>query len=450
MSHPRHESKARIATPPPGFPPALPFGLPLLFLLALAGPARAQVASEHHSSPAQFASRGSLPATSDGWAFERFAIDRQGGGIGAVGILGFGSLLQDQDCALPATYQLALFEQVPSNSGGPVLPGSLASVPDPSRVLAQTAAFLAPAGTGACAWRFQVRVPPPGVPGCRPLDLFVGAFLQGSPGGPADQVSALISLASGELANATSTPATRAEIDAEFASTMLGGTLGTTGPNPATLAVPAPARIHHFFLVHEHLTRTGVVLAGSLDPRFGWAGDYPDAADVVASSPARRDELAWEGNHSLLGGPSVRGLLLLATRLVRDLPAPGLGQAIGLGATGCLELDPSDPLFASTLAGSFPDWPSPGSTSVRTRTSRHPASRASAECRVGCTTSASTSTRRSCASTWRPAPPRSARSTPTRSGAEARGAERRARPAQSPRSSASNASQNRSRSAGRV
>jgi hypothetical protein len=308
----------------------------------------AQVPSPH-SDFVSFATRSGIPPSSDGWVFERYSFDHQGGGIGASGITTMSASLQWQDCATPVPTQLAIFGQDLGSPARPILPGSPMSVADPSVVLIQSVPFTPPGGIGTCAYRYTIDLGSSPIPGLRIPDAFVGALLASSPTGTSSDAIHVHMASGSPLLNAT--PASRLEIDREFASTMLGGVIGTPGPNPATIAFPLPARIHHLWIGHEHVTRVGV--QAPFAPDFGWPGDYPDAVNIAGTTPARRDELAWFGAHSTLGGANVVGSILLATRTLRDLPAPGLGAPISLGALGTLELDPGDPLLLATLRGAI-------------------------------------------------------------------------------------------------
>lgn len=322
------------------------------FLFA-SGAAEAQLPSPHADPGVSFSSRSGIPLNADGWVFERYAFDHQGGGIGSSGLNGIRATLQWQECSTPAATQLAIFGQNLGNPTQPILPGSPQSVADPSVVLAQTAPFLPPSGVGPCAWIYSIDLRAAPIPGLRIPDAFVGALLASGPTGSlGDALVVHIKLALEESPNPVATPAVRTEIDREFASTMLGGVIGPAGPNPATLAFPLLPRIHHLWIAHEHVTRVGAQMAAGSN--FGWAGDYPDAMNLSGSTPARRDELAWLGEHSTLGGANVVGSILLATRVLRDLPAPGLGAPLSLGPLGTLELDPADPLLLATAVGAVP------------------------------------------------------------------------------------------------
>jgi hypothetical protein len=323
-------------------------------VLALASTAGAQVLAPHTTAGAAFASRSGLAPQQDGWIFERYAFDRQGGGIGSGGITQIAATLQKQDCSVASVTQLAIYDQVRGTPTTPIAPGSLASVPDTSLPLYQTALFNLPAGgPTVCAWTLNVSLGNQPLPGCRFFDLFVGALLSRSVlVNGNDALLAQINLGFTEGANATTAQPARTEIDREYATTMLAATTGAPVPNPATLAYPTPGRMHRFWIGYEHVTHTGAQLTAGQPPLFGWAGDYPDANDVGNAPVPRFDELAWRGEHSTLFGPNVIGSILLATRTLRSVP--GFGAPLDLGTTGCLELDPSDPLFLATLNGAVP------------------------------------------------------------------------------------------------
>lgn len=328
----------------------------VLGLLATAGllaaPAFTQINGvNQHDGSTDFTSRGIGGAT-EGWALNRWSIDHQGGGIGASGITGWRTTMQDQNCAGLENFQFALVDAVVTNPGFQY--GDINGNPDPNGVIAATAVFLSPTGgpTTPCAWIYTTTFTTP-LAGCLVNDIYTATYLPSNALWTADGISSHISIvgqgASQEVPLLAM--ANPAEPQQEYGVNMSGG----TGPSMTTPQLyPGSPRIWVNRLIYEHTTRTGAdnatyfpTVTTHFPLNFGYAGDWPDLVDKTGSSTPRRDNLAWQGEHTTLGGATTQGLILLSTSLLRDLT----GAPNNAGALGCLELNPLDPLFNTTVGG---------------------------------------------------------------------------------------------------
>ncbi|MBL8898474.1 MAG: hypothetical protein JNM84_12635 [Planctomycetes bacterium] len=335
--------------------------LSALALLASLSPlAFAQIHVDQHDGTTDFTSRG-FPATVDGWAHNAFKVDRQGGGIGGRGLVGWSTTVQDQNCVTIETWQFAIFRGNCDRVTG--LPrvaapswGAPDSWPDANSILAATARFIfvtqAPV---PCAWIFTTNLATP-LDMSNEGDLFTATFLASNLGWTNDGQSSHISIAQPVPGAATreypltsADATTQQEMSNEFGICWSG-----LGP-AAGGAVWTPAAKRYWLnrLRYDHTSRAGVedtsgqfgALFGALGPQnFGMAGAYPDAANITGQPAAtpRADELIWSDQHAFdFAAGQGYGQVLLATTMLRDV----VGAPLVLSGTGLLELNPSDPLF---------------------------------------------------------------------------------------------------------
>ncbi|MBL8898182.1 MAG: hypothetical protein JNM84_11170 [Planctomycetes bacterium] len=343
--------------------------LSLLLLALFAIPLQrsySQITVDQHDGTTDFTARG-IPANVAGWVHNGWKVDRQGGGIG-IGIRGWTSTIQDQNCATLSPFQLAIFggnaDPVTGLPGTPRGWGQPNTWPDISNVIAATPVFVGPTGPSApCAWIFQTSFATP-IDTSLMGDLFTSVWLPSAIGWVGDGLSSHISTAapapgsaSREYPVQSADPATQLEISTEFGLCWLNA--GPIGTPPGSNLVPTPPRYWLSRLRYDHASRAGVrdttggfgPLFGASGPRnFGMAGSYPDAVNR-SGQPAltpRADELIWSDEHVAgfgFGGTGI-GQVLLATRLLRTTA----GGLFPMPGQGLLELDPTDPLF---LFGSY-------------------------------------------------------------------------------------------------
>jgi hypothetical protein len=349
----------------------------LLSLMAIAAglsaPAFAQINVAQHDGTTDFTSRG-IAGNVDGWAHNGYKVDRQGGGIGGRGLVGWSTIMQDQNCATLETWQFAIFGGNADRATG--LPRTAAptwgaddSWPDVNNVLGSTAPFLSPAGqpAGACAWIFTTTFASP-VFMSPDGDVYTPTLLTSNLGGTADGSSSHISIstaaagaAAREYPITSGNAATNNEMNNEFGICWVG--LG-----PASGGSVLTAGSKRFWLNnlrYDHTSRSGVEdtsgqfgpLFGALGPQnFGMAGDYPDAANITGQPAAtpRADELIWSDQHAtdFAAGQGI-GQVLLSSSMLRDL----IAAPLVLSGTGLLEINPTDPLF--NIGASIPGMVAP-------------------------------------------------------------------------------------------
>ncbi|MBK9387232.1 MAG: hypothetical protein IPN34_20645 [Planctomycetes bacterium] len=347
----------------------------LLSLIAIAAglsaPAFAQIAVAQHDGTTDFTSRG-ITGLQDGWAHNGYKVDRQGGGIGS-GLVGWTTIMQDQNCATLETFQFAVFggnaDRVTGLPGTPGAWGQPDSWPDVNNVLGATATFFSPAGqpAGACAWIYTTNFASP-VDMTTEGDVFTSTLLVSNLGWTADGSSSHISISQASAgAAAREYPITSADANTNNEMNNEFG-ICWTGLGPASgggVLTPGSKRFWLNNLRYNHTSRSGVedtsgqfgALFGALGPQnFGMAGDYPDAANITgqpATTP-RADELIWSDQHATdFAAGSGIGQVLLATTMLRDL----IAAPLPLAGTGLLEINPTDPLF--NIGASIPGMVAP-------------------------------------------------------------------------------------------
>jgi hypothetical protein len=89
----------------------------LIGLALFTTPALAQINVDQHDGTTDFTSRG-LSGAVDGWAFNAYKYDRQGGGLDWGGLQGWSTTMQDQNCTTLENFQFALLEGGVGADGG--------------------------------------------------------------------------------------------------------------------------------------------------------------------------------------------------------------------------------------------------------------------------------------------------------------------------------------------
>ncbi|MBL8900624.1 MAG: hypothetical protein JNM84_23535 [Planctomycetes bacterium] len=333
------------------------FSLALVFSLLPFAPLSAQINVDQHDGTTDFTARG-IAANVDGWAHNGYKVDRQGGGIGS-GILGWTTIMQDQNCASTTPFQFAIFGGTAARATGlPVGGWGVSNTwPDVNNVLAGTALFTSPTGAAstACAWIFTTALASP-LDMSAETDVFTSALLVSNLAwvndGPSSHISvsqAAAGSANREYPIGSSVSTTNREINTEFGLCWIG-----LGPaSGGSVFVPATRQYWLNRLRYTHTSRAGVkdttgqfgAIFGAAGPyNFGMAGSYPDAANISGQPTAtpRRDELVWSDQHAGDFAASAGfGQVLLATTMLRNL----ISAPLPLPGTGLLEINPTDSLF---------------------------------------------------------------------------------------------------------
>ncbi|MBK9386216.1 MAG: hypothetical protein IPN34_15495 [Planctomycetes bacterium] len=317
----------------------------------------AQITVDQHDGTTDFTARG-VAANVDGWVHNGYKVDRQGGGIGS-GILGWSTIMQDQNCASTQPFQFAIHGGTAARATG--LPvggwGVTNTWPDVNNVLAATPLFTSPTGAtaGACAWIYTTTLASP-LDMAAESDVFTSAFLVSNVAWTADGTSSHISISQAAAGSAnreypvvSANSTTNREINTEFGICWIG--LGPAAGG--SVLVPGTRQYWLNRLRYTHTSRAGVkdttgqfgAIFGAAGPyNFGMAGSYPDAANLSRQPVAtpRRDELVWSDQHaSDFAASSGFGQVLLATSMLRTL----ITTPLPLPGTGLLEINPSDSLF---------------------------------------------------------------------------------------------------------
>ena len=336
----------------------------LLGLAMLASPAFAQLNVSQHDGSTDFTSRG-IAGNVNGWAFNGYKYDRQGGGIGIGGLQGLSHLMQDQNCTTIETFQFALLEGGIDNLGAASGPGAPVQFPDPANApIVATAQFASATATNTpCAWIYTTTLGTPLSGGPTGLgsagDLFTATYLPSNALWTADGASSHISIDQA-LVNGTgreyANQSVNAKLDAdhEFGINWTGGSISSGGV--VTGGTPAVAGSRRYWLNrlrYNHTSRSGSTdttgiyssAHGAAGPNnFGMAGAYPDPQNFSGVGGAgRADEAVWsDEDFSNFGQGTAFTQVMLANFSLR----PIIGQNSSVAPFGNLELLPTDPLFS--------------------------------------------------------------------------------------------------------